>query len=74
MNDQTKTAIAFIAGAAIGAAVTYLLTSDKGEELADDFKDLARKVKDNIAEQFSNIQTRKEAREEAQMQEDMMGV
>jgi hypothetical protein len=70
MSNRNSAIIAFLAGAAAGAIVTYIICSNQGEEVVDNFKDLAQKVRDNIAEQLSNLQGKKSTTE----QDDMMGV
>lgn len=42
--------LAFVAGAAIGAAIGYFLNSDKKEELLNDLKQSATKIKENLEE------------------------
>jgi hypothetical protein len=50
MRNQSRLILAFIAGAAAGAAVAYLVTSDKGEEIIGEIRNLAGKIRDNVAE------------------------
>jgi hypothetical protein len=52
MNNQARTIIAFVAGAAVGAAVTYLLTSDKGGDAVDEFRRMANKLKEELNEKL----------------------
>ena len=47
-NDKSKMLVTFIAGAAVGAAIGYLLASGKKDEWVKEFKDLAGKIKDDI--------------------------
>lgn len=47
-NNGTKILLAFIAGAAVGAAIGYFLNSDNKEELLDDLKEGASKLKKDI--------------------------
>jgi gas vesicle protein len=47
-NNGTKILLAFIAGAAIGAAIGYFLNSDKKDELITDLKEGASKLKQDI--------------------------
>ncbi|MBL7924165.1 MAG: YtxH domain-containing protein [Bacteroidia bacterium] len=51
MEKKTTLILSFIAGAAVGAAVGYLLSSGKGEELLSDLKEAAGKVKDEFDKQ-----------------------
>ncbi len=52
-NNGTKILLAFIAGAAVGAAIGYYLNSDKKEEIINDFKEGASKLKNDIEENLS---------------------
>ena len=52
-NNGTKILLAFIAGAAVGAAIGYYLNSDKKEEIINDFKEGASKLKSDIEENLS---------------------
>ena len=52
-NNGTKILLAFVAGAAIGAAIGYFLNSEKKEELLDDLKESAAKLKKDIEENLS---------------------
>lgn len=52
MNKSTRTVLAFIAGAAVGAAVTYVLTSSKGNDAVDEFRRLADKLKNDLSEKL----------------------
>ena len=47
-NNGTKILLAFIAGAAVGAAIGYFLNSDKKDELLTDLKEGASKLKKDI--------------------------
>lgn len=47
-NNGTKILLAFIAGAAVGAAIGYYLNSDKKDELITDLKEGATKLKQDI--------------------------
>jgi uncharacterized membrane-anchored protein YhcB (DUF1043 family) len=49
-HNGTKMFLAFVAGAAIGAAIGYFLNSDKKEELLNDLKQSATKIKENLEE------------------------
>lgn len=52
-NNGTKIVLAFVAGAAIGAAIGYFLNSDKKEEIMADLQDGAAKLKQDIVENFA---------------------
>jgi len=47
-NNGSKLLFAFLAGAAVGAAVGYFLNSDKKDELLEDLKESALKIKDDL--------------------------
>ncbi len=47
-NNGTKILLAFVAGAAIGAAIGYFLNSDKKDELLTDLMEGASKLKQDI--------------------------
>jgi F0F1-type ATP synthase assembly protein I len=49
-NNNTKILLAFVAGAAIGVAIGYFLNSDKKDELLNDLKQGASKIKDDMAD------------------------
>lgn len=44
-NNNSKLLMAFLAGAAVGAAVGYFLNSDKKDELVEDLKEGAASLK-----------------------------
>ena len=52
-NNGTKIVLAFIAGAAVGAAIGYFLNSDKKEEVLNDLKEGASKLKNDIEENLA---------------------
>ncbi len=52
MNNQSRLLLAFLAGALAGVAVSYLASSDKGEEVVDEFKNMANKLKNDIADRL----------------------
>ena len=56
-RNGTKILLAFVAGAAIGAAIGYFLNSDKKEEVLNDIKEGASKLKSDLEE---NLQKAKE--------------
>jgi gas vesicle protein len=45
--------LAFVAGAAVGAAIGYFLNSDKKEEVFNDLKESASKLKNDIEENLN---------------------
>ncbi|MCE1198359.1 MAG: YtxH domain-containing protein [Marinilabiliales bacterium] len=47
-NNGTKILLAFVAGAAIGAAIGYFLNSDKKEEVFADIQESASKLKNEF--------------------------
>jgi hypothetical protein len=52
MNNQSRLLLAFLAGALAGVAVTYLVSSDKSDAVVDDFRAMANKIKDDLAERL----------------------
>lgn len=52
-NNGTKILLAFVAGAAVGAAIGYFLNSEKKDEVLDDLKESASKLKKDIEENLS---------------------
>ena len=52
-KNGTKILLAFIAGAAVGAAIGYFLNSDKKEEIINDFKEGASKLKNDIEDNLT---------------------
>ena len=72
MKNQSKLILAFIAGAAAGAAVAYLVTSDKGEEIMNEIKGLAGKIRENVAERMNKAAGAKQTDET--QGEEFMGV
>lgn len=52
-NNGTKIILAFIAGAAVGAAIGYFLNSDKKEEIMADLQEGAAKLRQDIEENFA---------------------
>lgn len=49
-KNGTKILLAFLAGAAVGAAIGYFLNSDKKDELLADLKEGFTDLKDEIGE------------------------
>ncbi len=52
-NNGTKILLAFIAGAAVGTAIGYILNSDKKDEIFNDLKEGASKLKNDIEENLA---------------------
>ena len=52
-NNGTKILLAFIAGAAVGAAIGYFLNSENKEEVINDLKEGAASLKNDIQENLS---------------------
>lgn len=57
MTDQSKFIAGLLVGAAAGAALAYLLTSDKGKELVSDLKTAAAKAGDEVKEVARQLET-----------------
>jgi hypothetical protein len=72
MKNQSKLILAFVAGAAAGAAVAYIVTSDKGEEIMGEIRGLAGKIRENVADRMHKASATKHT-EETQGEE-FMGV
>ena len=53
MKNQSKLILAFIAGAAAGAAVAYLVSSDKGEDILSEIRGLAGKIRNNVNDRMN---------------------
>lgn len=57
MNDQSKFIAGLLVGAAAGAALAYLLTSDKGKEIVEEIKTAAAAAGEEVkatAQQFES--------------------
>jgi len=54
-NNNSKILLAALAGAAIGVAIGYFLNSDKKDEILNDIKDGASKLKDDITGKFDDL-------------------
>jgi len=57
MKNQSRLILAFVAGAAAGAAVAYIVASDKGENIMADIRNLAGKVRENVNERMKRSPT-----------------
>jgi len=51
--QQKNNLLPFIIGAAVGAAIGYLLASGKGKELLADLKESAGKIKEDLENKFN---------------------
>jgi Tfp pilus assembly protein PilO len=56
-NNNSKILLALLAGAAVGVTIGYFLNSDKKDELLNDLKKGAAKLKDDFAEKFEQGKT-----------------
>ena len=54
MEKKTGVILSFIAGAAVGAAVAYLLASGKGEEWLSGLKEEFDKTKEDFSKGFAD--------------------
>ena len=54
-NNNSKLLMAFLAGAAVGAAVGYFLNSDKKDELVEDLKEGAASLKKVFDNSFGKV-------------------
>ena len=48
MENNSKTILTFLLGAAAGVAIGYFLASDNKEEIINDLSSTAKRVKENI--------------------------
>jgi gas vesicle protein len=55
MTDNQKFLSGIALGAAAGAAIAILLSSDKGKEILDNVKDFASKGSDKVKDGFSSL-------------------
>ena len=51
-SNNSRMMLGFIIGAAVGAAIGYLLASDKKDEIIQDIIDTASRIKDELGNQF----------------------
>ena len=54
-NNNSKLLMAFLAGAAVGVAVGYFLNSDKKDELVEDMKEGAARLKHTLEEGLGKV-------------------
>ncbi len=54
-NNGIKILLAFAAGAAVGAAIGYFLNSDKKEELIEELKEGAGKLRHDLEENLDKV-------------------
>lgn len=54
-NNGTKILLAFVAGAAVGAAIGYFLNSDKKEEVLTDLKENGSKLLQDLEENLGKV-------------------
>lgn len=52
MNNQNKNLLTFLFGAAIGAAVTWLFTSEEGKKIVAETKEKAKEWKEELGDKF----------------------
>ncbi|MGZ6521328.1 MAG: YtxH domain-containing protein [Bacteroidia bacterium] len=51
-NDNSKLLLALLGGVAIGVAIGYFLNSDKKDEIVDNLKEKASKLKEDLSEEI----------------------
>ena len=51
-NDNSKILLALLGGVAVGVVIGYFLNSDKKDELVNDLKESASKIKNDLTEKF----------------------
>ncbi len=54
MNNQNKNLLTFLFGAAIGAAVTWLFTSEEGKKIVAETKEKAKEWKEELGDKFNS--------------------
>jgi gas vesicle protein len=54
MNNQNKNLLTFLFGAAIGAAVAWLFTSEDGKKIVAETKEKAKQWKDELGDKFNS--------------------
>jgi len=53
-KNSTNLLLAFVAGAAIGVALGFVIASGKAEDWISDLKDKANKVKDEVEDEYEH--------------------
>jgi len=56
-NNNSKIILAALAGAAIGIAIGYFMNSNKKDEILNDIKEGASKLKDDLSNNLDNLKT-----------------
>jgi uncharacterized membrane-anchored protein YhcB (DUF1043 family) len=51
-NDNSKLLLALLGGVAIGVAIGYFLNSDKKDEIVDNLKEKASKLKEDLSDEI----------------------
>jgi uncharacterized membrane-anchored protein YhcB (DUF1043 family) len=51
-NDNSKLLLALLGGVAVGVAIGYFLNSDKKDEIVDNLKEKASKLKDDLSDEI----------------------
>ena len=54
-HNNSKIILFTLAGVAVGVAIGYFLNSDKKDEILNDLKGGASKLKDDLSQNFDNI-------------------
>lgn len=58
-NENTKTILGVAIGAAVGAAIAYLVVSDRKEEWIRSTAQLAERVKDNLVDTYDKYKSKR---------------
>jgi len=56
-NNNSKIILAALVGAAIGIAIGYFMNSNKKDEILNDIKEGASKLKDDLSNNLDNLKT-----------------
>ena len=51
-NENSKLLLALLGGVAVGVAIGYFLNSDKKDEIVDNLKDKASKLKEDLSDEI----------------------
>jgi gas vesicle protein len=57
MKNQNKNLLTFLFGAAIGAAITWLFTSEDGKKIITDTKEKSKKIRDEVLQRMNDSGT-----------------